>query len=80
MSASQVLTPDQATVEMAISSNAIAAMKISLPVDESDREGGERGGDVSRRATAGSSATLTRLSPGATVVCIDNLCTVFSHC
>ena len=37
-------------------------------------------GDVSRRATVGSSATLTRLSPGATVVCIDNFRTVFSHC
>ena len=67
-------------MEMAISSNASAAMKIGPPVDESDREGGERGGDVSRRATAGSSMTLTRLPPGATVVCIDNFRTVFSHC
>ena len=67
-------------MEMAISSNASAAVKISPPVDESDREGGERGGDVSRRATVGSSMTLTRLSPSATVVCIDNFRTVFSHC
>ena len=67
-------------VEMAISSNASAAVKISPPIDESDREGGERGGDVSRRATVGSSMTLTRLSPGATVVCINNFRTVFSHC
>jgi len=67
-------------VEMAISSNASAAVKVSPPVDESDREGGKRGGDVSRRATAGSSATLTRLLPGATVVCINNFRTVFSHC
>ena len=67
-------------VEMAISSNASTAVKISPPIDESDRDGGKRGGDVSRRAIAGSSTTLTRLLPGATVVCIDNFCTVFSHC
>ena len=79
MSASQVLTPDQATVEMAISSNAIAAMKISLPIDESDREGGERGGDLSRRAIAGSTVTLTSLSPGEAGVRIDNFLTVFSY-
>jgi ABC-type polysaccharide/polyol phosphate transport system ATPase subunit len=40
-SPSQVLTPDQAMVEMAISSNASAAVKISPPVDESDSEGGD---------------------------------------
>ena len=63
-------------VEMAISSNASATIKISPLVDESDREGG----DLSRRATAGSSTTLTRLSPGKARVCIDNFLIICSYC
>jgi hypothetical protein len=41
---SRFLTPDQATVEMPISSNLIAAVKITPPIDESVRQGGEKGG------------------------------------
>jgi len=60
-------------VEMAISSNASVMIKISPPVDESDREYGKRGGDEQEGYSAGSSATLTRLLPGAAAVCIDQL-------
>jgi hypothetical protein len=56
-------------VEMAISSNANVAVKIGPPDDESDREGG----DEQKGYSVGSSVTLTRLSPGAAVVCIDQL-------
>ena len=53
---------------MAVSSNASVTVKIFLPLmNLTERVG------MSRRATAGSSATLTRLSPGAAVVCIDQL-------
>jgi len=52
VSSSRVPTPDQAMlVETAINNNTSAAMKVSPSIDESDREGG---GDVGKRATAGS--------------------------
>jgi len=45
------------------------AVKISPPVDESDRDGG----DKQEGYSVGSSVTLTRLLPGAAAVCIDQL-------
>ena len=50
-------------------SNASMAVKISPPVDESDRDSG----DEQEGYSAGSSTTLTRLLPGAAVVCINQL-------
>ena len=45
------------------------AVKISPPIDESDRDSG----DEQEGYSAGSSATLTRLLPGAAAVCMYQL-------
>ena len=50
-------------------SNASMAVKISPPIDESDRDSG----DEQEGYSAGSSTTLTRLLLGAAAVCIDQL-------